>query len=79
MLGEKIIHYTGVLWSHSLCQHQALCWHFQLWQTLATEGVFPGGEPIVDFSRGSQKELSRGLKMVKFHFSLSKLRKQPFC
>jgi len=45
----------------------------------ALEGFFFQGVPIADFSRGSQKYFSRGRpKVVKFHFSLSKLRKQSF-
>jgi len=37
-----------------------------------------GEGAIADFSRGSQKDFSRRRpKLVKFHFSLSKLRKQP--
>jgi len=33
----------------------------------------------VAFSRGSKKNFSKREKLVKFHFSLSKLIKQPFC
>jgi len=32
----------------------------------------------VDFSKGSQKDFPGGAKVVKFHFTHSKLRKQPF-
>ena len=43
-------------------------------QTWASEGQ-GGGNSV--FSQGSQKDISRG-KVVKFHFTRSKLRRQPF-
>jgi len=43
-----------------------------------SEGFFPGGA-IADFSRSSQNDFSRKvLKVVKFHFYHSKLKKQLF-
>jgi len=41
-----------------------------MFQALALEGFFQGGA-IVDFSKVSQKHISRGAKVMKFHFSLS--------
>jgi len=36
-------------------------------------GIFSKEVPTVDFSSGSEKDFSRGTKVVKSHFSLSKL------
>jgi len=42
-------------------------------------GFIPGEGQFVDFSRSSQTYFFKGWsEMVKFHFSLVKLRKQPF-
>jgi len=44
-------------------------------QPWAWEGFFPGGRALADFSLNFSRG---GGKLVKFDFSHSKLRKQPF-
>jgi len=42
------------------------------------ETILPEGRPLADFSRSSHKGLSKGEpKVVKFHFSFSKLKNRP--
>jgi len=59
--------------------HVSYYLHYHYVMNLTTMGfrlgrIFPGGGSLVD----SKKKISRGPKVVKFNFSHSKLRKQPF-